>query len=163
MKRLRQWPAAISKRDIKLPNVKHTRVYSVHFISGRPSALYDRTNPDRVPTLSLGHSESHSCDTSTSRYDKLRKERRSDASWSLTQIRQAKERKAKRCKLELDEAMNSGHTEQHDEKPAVEGLEDATSSSTLISVQTMLEQDGIVRLQHEVSCLKSKLAEVTLS
>ena len=82
--RLRQWLAAISKRDIKLPNVKHTRVSSVHFISGRPSALYDRTNPDRVPTLSLGHSESHSCDTSTSRYDKLRKERQSDASWSLT-------------------------------------------------------------------------------
>ena len=106
--------------------------------------MYDRTNPDWVPTLSLGHSESLSCDTSISRYDK------------------ANEREAKRCKLELDEATSSGQTEENDERLVGEGLEIATSS-TSIFVQTMLGQDDIVHLQHEVSCLKSKLAEVTLS
>ena len=55
-------------------------------------------------------------------------------------------------------------TPKSDERPTGEGLENATSSSTSISVKTMLGQDDIpvVRLQHEVSCLKPKLAEVTL-
>ena len=65
----------------------------------------------------------------------------------------------KRCKLELEEAESLGHTE----RPAGEGLENATSSSTSISVQIMLGQDYIVYLQLKVSCLKSELVEVTLS
>ena len=143
--RQRRWLAAIRRSDINPSNFKHTRVCSDHFLSGRPSALYDRTNPDWVPTLSLGHSESHSFDTSTH---------------STSRYERAKEREAKRCKLEVEEAESSDYTGEDHERPENEGLEVSTSTK---SVQTVLGQDDIIRLQHEVSCLKSKLAERTLS
>ena len=143
--RQRRWLAAIRRSDINPSNFKHTRVCSDHFLSGRPSALYDRTNPDWVPTLSLGHSESHSFDTSTH---------------STSRYERAKEREAKRCKLEVEEAESSDYTGEDHERPEDEGLEVSTSTK---SVQTVLGQDDIIRLQHEVSCLKSKLAERTLS
>ena len=37
--------------DIKPANYQYTRVCSYHFISGKPSQLYDKTNPDWVPSL----------------------------------------------------------------------------------------------------------------
>ena len=59
----------------------------------------------------------------------LRKERQSDASWSLRRQR-------------------AQGTPKSDERPAGEGLGNATSSCTSISVQTMLGQDDILHLQH---------------
>ena len=125
--------------DIKPSNLKRTRFCSDHFLSGRPSALHDWANPDWVPTSSLGHSESHSFDTSTH---------------STSRYERAKEREAKQCKMEFEEAESSENTRENREGREDEGLEVSTTCSTksCISVQTVFGQDDIVHLQHEVSC-----------
>ena len=80
-----------------------------------------------MPTLSVGHSESHSCDTSTSRYVRAKEREATDASWSLRRQR----------------AQSTPKRVMKDQ--LVKVLENANSSSTSISVQTMLGQDDIVR------------------
>ena len=55
--RQREWLAAKRRQDIKPENYKYTRVCSDNFISGKPSQLYDQTNPDWVPSINLGHNE----------------------------------------------------------------------------------------------------------
>ena len=49
--------AAISRDDLTEKVLENDRVCSRHFISGKPAALYDDTNPDWLPTLHLGHSK----------------------------------------------------------------------------------------------------------
>lgn len=58
----------MKREDIKESSYQYTRVCSVHFISGKPSTLYDSTNPDWVPSLNLGHSQSLYTPASTTRY-----------------------------------------------------------------------------------------------
>jgi hypothetical protein len=62
-----EWLAAINRSDIKDSNYQHARVCSDHFISGKPSLLYDSTSPDWVPSLKLGYSRyTENCGPSTS-------------------------------------------------------------------------------------------------
>ena len=49
--------AAISRADVTDKILQNDRICSRHFISGKPASLYDRTNPDWLPTLFLGHSK----------------------------------------------------------------------------------------------------------
>ena len=56
-RRRREWLSAIRRQDIKPENYEHTRVCSDHFISGKPSSLYQTTHPDWVPSRCLGHNE----------------------------------------------------------------------------------------------------------
>ena len=56
-KRQRDWLAAIRRKDIKEDNYKHTWVCSDHFISGKPSPLYNSANPDWIPSLNLGYTD----------------------------------------------------------------------------------------------------------
>ena len=56
-RRRREWLSAIRRQDIRPENYEHTRVCSEHFISGKPSSLYQTTHPDWVPTKRLGHNE----------------------------------------------------------------------------------------------------------
>lgn len=48
--RRRCWLAAINRADIKPENYPYLRVCSDHFIKGKPSPLYDMSNPDWVPS-----------------------------------------------------------------------------------------------------------------
>ncbi|XP_077512034.1 uncharacterized protein LOC144122962 [Amblyomma americanum] len=56
--RRRLWLARIKRANFnhESPNV---RVCGVHFIKGEPSNLFDETNPDWAPSLSLGHGTRH--------------------------------------------------------------------------------------------------------
>ena len=56
--------AVIRRKDIKTSSYAYVRVCSDHFLSGKPSPLYDTTNPDWVPSLKLGHNNCSSADTS---------------------------------------------------------------------------------------------------
>lgn len=47
--------AAISREGLTQKVLANDRICSRHFISGKPAALYDDTNPDWLPTLHLGH------------------------------------------------------------------------------------------------------------
>ncbi|XP_077504454.1 uncharacterized protein LOC144114524 [Amblyomma americanum] len=57
-KRRSLWLARIKRANFNhvSPNV---RVCGVHFIKGEPSNLFDETNPDWAPSLSLGHGTRH--------------------------------------------------------------------------------------------------------
>ena len=77
-RRRRSWLAAIRRKDIKSESYAYMRVCSEHFVSGKPSKLYDATNPDWSPSLNLGHSCIKQSDTSrhdraSSRAEKGRK------------------------------------------------------------------------------------------
>ena len=69
-RRLRNWLAAICRRDLKAESYPYIRVCSDHFTSGKPAKLYDTTNPDWVPTLNLGHCEAKTGADSLSRHDR---------------------------------------------------------------------------------------------
>ena len=62
-RRLRNWLAAIRRKDLKAESYPYIRVCSDHFTSGKPAKLYDTTNPDWVPTLNLGHCEGKTGDS----------------------------------------------------------------------------------------------------
>ena len=49
--------AAISRGDLTAKILANYRICSRHFISGKPSALEDESNPDWLPSLNLGHSK----------------------------------------------------------------------------------------------------------
>ena len=54
------WIAAISREDLTVEVLKSDsktdyRVCSRHFQSGKPAKLYDKTSPDWVPSINLGH------------------------------------------------------------------------------------------------------------
>ncbi|XP_065884562.1 uncharacterized protein [Dysidea avara] len=51
--RRRLWITQIKKKNWE-PTVS-SRVCSLHFLSGKPSTLYDVTNPDWLPTLNMGY------------------------------------------------------------------------------------------------------------
>ena len=52
---------------VKLENV---HICSRHFISGQPADCFDELNPNRLPTLNLGHSKVKSSSTSEDRYQR---------------------------------------------------------------------------------------------
>ena len=49
------WLAAISRDDLTEKILENDRVCGKHFISGRAAQLWDRFNPDWIPTVHLGH------------------------------------------------------------------------------------------------------------
>ena len=57
MQKDRDWLESIRRKDIKEDNYKHTQVCSDHFISGKPSPLYNSTNPDWILSLNLGYTD----------------------------------------------------------------------------------------------------------
>ena len=62
-RRLRNWLAAIRRKDLKVESYPYIRVCCHHFTSGKPARLYDTTNLDWVPTLNLGHCEAKTEDS----------------------------------------------------------------------------------------------------
>ncbi|XP_052260820.1 uncharacterized protein LOC127864990 [Dreissena polymorpha] len=49
--RRRLWLANINRKDAP---TKYSKICSDHFINGKPSSMYERSNPDWAPTLLLG-------------------------------------------------------------------------------------------------------------
>ncbi|XP_041362560.1 uncharacterized protein LOC121378453 [Gigantopelta aegis] len=84
-RRKRFWLAAINRQELTKKAVENCRVCSRHFISGKPSTLYDETNPDWVPSLNLGYKQCTSTDPGQ-RYSRLqnRKETKQTRAAALT-------------------------------------------------------------------------------
>ena len=56
--RRNRWISAVSRGDTEVKNVLESeRVCARHFVSGRPSACWEKHNVDWVPTLNLGKKE----------------------------------------------------------------------------------------------------------
>ena len=58
--RRNKWISAISREDLTDSILEHGRVCGKHFISGQAAKLWERYDPDWVPTQSLGHKK---CDS----------------------------------------------------------------------------------------------------
>ncbi|KAH6920724.1 hypothetical protein HPB50_028286 [Hyalomma asiaticum] len=54
-RRRREWLSRINRRGIQEANADNYFVCSRHFVSGRPSHLFDDCNPDWAPSVSLGY------------------------------------------------------------------------------------------------------------
>ena len=61
--RRKMWFSAIQRSDINV-NALHHIVRSVHFLSGKPDALFEKSNVDWVPSLNMGYGD---VETSTAR------------------------------------------------------------------------------------------------
>ena len=59
----------------KTKNFQHIRVCSDQFICGKPSALYDSTSPDWVPSLKMGHNKA-GCINDSDRYERANSRKR---------------------------------------------------------------------------------------
>lgn len=57
IERRRLWLAAISRDDLSENILENDRVCGKHFVSGKAANLWDRFNPDWIPSLYLGHSK----------------------------------------------------------------------------------------------------------
>ena len=53
--RRNKWISAISREDLTDSILEHGRVCGKHFISGQAAKLWERYDPDWVPTQNLGH------------------------------------------------------------------------------------------------------------
>ncbi|VEN45408.1 unnamed protein product, partial [Callosobruchus maculatus] len=49
--RRQKWLEAIKRKDFSETKIKNARVCSKHFISGKPSELAEKLNPDWVPSV----------------------------------------------------------------------------------------------------------------
>ena len=63
---------AISRADLTESKLENGRICSRHFVSGIPADLFNRFNPDWLPTLNLGHSKVKILSTSKDRYQRKR-------------------------------------------------------------------------------------------
>ncbi|XP_063971493.1 uncharacterized protein LOC135158125 [Lytechinus pictus] len=133
-----KWLAQIS-RDIKDTSLPYIRVCSDHFVSGKPAYLYDRTNPDWVPSLKLGHNKVTP--------DKVE---RDSGRYKRAQTRQTKkvESNAAQALLLLqssDEVNNS-----IDECPGTASqtsLEGSTIESTTSELQRLLDENRMLKAE----------------
>ena len=55
--RRKKWISAISQKDLTDSILQHGRVCGRHFISGKTAKLWDRYDPDWIPTQNLGHNK----------------------------------------------------------------------------------------------------------
>jgi len=69
-KRRNGFLAAISRDDLTEKVLQNDRICSRHFISGKPAALYDDTNPDWLPSLHLGHLKLQTSKKSSERWER---------------------------------------------------------------------------------------------
>ncbi|XP_049527542.1 uncharacterized protein LOC125947190 [Dermacentor silvarum] len=70
-KRRSLWLARLRRADLDT-NRADIRVCGAHFVSGRPSKLWEETNPDWAPSLLLGYGSRHA---DPARYDRAKRRR----------------------------------------------------------------------------------------
>ncbi|XP_046560073.1 uncharacterized protein LOC124269100 [Haliotis rubra] len=97
-KRRRLWFAAVNREDLAFKDTKYMRVCSDHFVGGSPSALYQDTHPDWIPTLKLGYGKADN-DNKGSRFSRLQE--RKEAS-RLRNLRFDLEVEEELCEAESD-------------------------------------------------------------
>ncbi|RVE61317.1 hypothetical protein OJAV_G00169470 [Oryzias javanicus] len=70
IERRKEWLAILNLKDTTYTNLAHLRVCSDHFVKGKPSVLYDTTNPDWAPSLNLGHNNSKNAASDVDRFER---------------------------------------------------------------------------------------------
>jgi len=66
--------AAISREDLNITSLDNYRICSAHFVTGKPASLYEKTRPNWLPTLNLGHNKVKAADSSViDRWERLQR------------------------------------------------------------------------------------------
>ena len=65
---------AISREDLDIRSLDKYRICSAHFVTGKPASLYEKTRPNWLPTLNLGHNKVMPTDSNTiNRWERLQR------------------------------------------------------------------------------------------
>ncbi|CAN8017847.1 unnamed protein product [Ixodes persulcatus] len=64
-----EWISRLRRADLDVQNADKYKVCSKHFVTGPPAALFDSSNPDWAPSLSLGY-ERRGGDADSARYER---------------------------------------------------------------------------------------------
>ncbi|XP_078382409.1 uncharacterized protein LOC144665109, partial [Oculina patagonica] len=84
------WLARIRREDLSSNQGEFVRVCSDHFITGKPSSIYDKNNPDWAPSQNLGHDYQKVTPESQERYNRTQerneKRRRSESAFALLEL-----------------------------------------------------------------------------
>ena len=135
--RQREWLAKIRRKDITPERHANVRVCSKHFVSGSPATLYDRSNPDWVPTLHMGYSVGECSSTrSVERYSR------------------SAERARKRS---LPQVGDDPSSDAEDVVPGV-GIQTEISCYSVNLSDALEERKQIPRLNDEIKRLKEENA-----
>ena len=135
--RQREWLVKIRRKDITPERHANVRVCSKHFVSGSPATLYDRSNPDWVPTLHMGYSVGECSSTrSVERYSR------------------SAERARKRS---LPQVGDDPSSDAEDAVPGV-GIQTEISCYSVNLSDALEERKQIPRLNDEIKQLKEENA-----
>ena len=110
------WLAAISRDDLTEKILENDRVCGKHFISGRAAQLWDRFNPDWIPTVHLGHEKKSIDETAKSQANLERSAR----------IKESRKRKAEREEKEKVKVMKLEEASEPVEA-LIDDIEDVTA------------------------------------
>ncbi|XP_022791500.1 uncharacterized protein LOC111330813 [Stylophora pistillata] len=84
------WLSRIRREDLGADPSEFHRVCGDHFISGKPSSIYDKENPDWAPNQNLGYDFRGVSVTSNERYERsqgrIEKRRRSECASALLEL-----------------------------------------------------------------------------
>ncbi len=158
-KRQRSWLAAIRREDIKPASYPYIRVCSDHFKSGKPSSLYDLTNPDWVPTLKLGHNHTHAGDSSRHERASERSAKKRKLEETIVEERRTKEQEEQR--VELDEKAQSDEVERLQNELKKSRNELVSVTKDFVKTQEELRASGLdeegFRDNHDKVCFYTGL------
>ena len=107
---------AVKRDDLTEKVLSNDRIFSRHFLSGKPADLLDENNPDWLPTLNLGHRNSLS--ESTARAAEERWDRK-------------KEREARRNTEVVSDSKNTESAEVVSESQACAGVQTSLTSKSI--------------------------------
>ncbi|XP_067126808.1 uncharacterized protein [Centruroides vittatus] len=145
------WLSRINRKNFNTDKVNiNTRVCQKHFISGKPSSLYDESSPDWVPTLHMGYESSHNLTANQERYER------------------ARNRKIQRAALEAEACTQPSTVKDADISTTAE-MEEAeplksnawvqtTSLLETVTCQTEFKVKDIESLQLECANLKTEVS-----
>ncbi len=147
------------------------RVCSIHFISGKPSTVYDLNNPDWAPSVNMGYESSESCQASR-RYQRLKERNKSAASTSSKESNLSYDDDSVpgiACQTELTGVMIDDREKlikslQHDNmilrQDLIQAKED--NSTNTISLEAFQKKDDLVKFYTGLSCWRVFSAVITL-
>ncbi len=160
------------------------RVCSIHFISGKPSTVYDLNNPDWAPSVNLGYESSESRQASR-RYQRLKERNKSAASTSSKESNLSYDDDSVpgiacqteltgsvpgiACQTELTGVMIDDREKlikslQHDNmilrQDLIQAKED--NSTNAISLEAFQKKDDLVKFYTGLSCWRVFSAVITL-
>ncbi|XP_062576036.1 uncharacterized protein LOC134237904 [Saccostrea cucullata] len=159
-KRRRMWLSRISRADLAPSSYPYVRICSDHFVTGKPSSLYQDCDPDWAPSKNLGHQKSQPVQPTPDRTIRIK-----------GRVEKKKYFEAARSLISLFESRGTEDDENPPEEPE-QSSELSTTNESGLSSQSELCQCGVTistmetevnHLTVENNSLKEQLKSTTLT